>query len=322
MRRVSAIAVMAVTCSLISIPAAGAATGSATGAARSAAPRPASYHGSRGHAARLAASARGVAGLRAVRPAARPRVNALRLRFRSPGGPDPAGRGRRLHAPKAGASALAGAVVTHAFNGLSDRDSNRLNGFPVTPPDQGLCAGHDAQLRGSPSAVWEPVNLAARETTPGGRRLRPDVSLATLFQDPFATGDVRCLYDPATRSFYFTEVGFPVSTGPAADLDNTTVDVVVMNARGVAAYQFDTSLGGQCLGDQPKVGFDNNALIVSTDQFCGPDQGDYRGAIVLAISRPQLVGERATVSDAVLGPVSLAATPILGLDPADRKSVV
>jgi hypothetical protein len=146
--------------------------------------------------------------------------------------------------------------VGAAFNGLSNLISDNLNGFPVTPPDQGLCVGRDSTLAGSPKAVWEPINLANRETTTGGTLLRPDVSLATLFQDPFAEGDVRCLYDQQTQSFYFTEIGFPVATGPAADDNNTTADVVVMNKHGVAAYQFDTSLGGpaagDCFGDQPQ----------------------------------------------------------------------
>jgi hypothetical protein len=213
-----------------------------------------------------------------------------------------------------------GASVTHRFNGLSDVQSDSLNGFPVTPPDQGLCVGYDTSLAGSPKAVWEPINLAARETTTSGALLRPDVSLATLFQDPYATGDVRCLYDPSTKSFYFTEIGFPVATGPAADDNNTTADVVVMNAHGVAAYQFDTSLGGpgkgDCFGDQPKTGFDNNALVISTDEYCGPTESNYEGAIVLTISKPQLVSEAARVSDSVLGPVSLSGIPVTGLDPA------
>jgi len=135
---------------------------------------------------------------------------------------------------------------------------------------------------------------------------------------------VRCLYDPGTRSFYFTEIGFPVAIGPASDDDNnnntTTADVVVMNARGVAAYQFDTSLGGptagDCFGDQPKVGFDNNALVISTDEFCGPTESNFEGAIVVTISKSQLDAENTTVSDAVLGPVSLAANPVTGLDSA------
>jgi hypothetical protein len=193
---------------------------------------------------------------------------------------------------------------------VSNLNSETLNGFPITPPDQGLCVGRDATLQGAPQAVWEPVNIAARETSPSGDLLRPDVSLPTLFHDPYAEGDVRCLYDPATQSFYFTEIGFPIATGPASDSNNTTVDVLVMNARGVASYQFDTSLGGpsagDCFGDQPKTGFDNNALVVSTDEYCGPTESNYRGAIVLAISKSQLVHEDTTVSDSVLGPVSLS----------------
>jgi hypothetical protein len=203
---------------------------------------------------------------------------------------------------------------------VSNLNSETLNGFPITPPDQGLCVGRDATLQGAPKAVWEPVNIAARETSPSGALLRPDVSLPTLFHDPYAEGDVRCLYDPATQSFYFTEIGFPIATGPASDSNNTTVDVLVMNARGVASYQFDTSLGGpsagDCFGDQPKTGFDNNALVVSTDEYCGPTESNYRGAIVLAISKSQLVHEDTTVSDSVLGPVSLSGIPVTGLDPA------
>ena len=63
-----------------------------------------------------------------------------------------------------------------------------MNGFEVTPPDQGLCIGNDPTLAGDPKVVFEPINLALRETTPTGTPLRPDISLATLFGDPYATG--------------------------------------------------------------------------------------------------------------------------------------
>ena len=93
-----------------------------------------------------------------------------------------------------------------------------------------------------------------------------------------------------------------------------------MNAHGVAAYQFDTSLGGpsagDCFGDQPKTGFDNNALVISTDEFCGPTESNYEGAIALVISKPELIAEAPTVSDSVIGPVSLAGNPVVGMDPA------
>lgn len=325
MRRVSFLAVLGILCYVL-LPA----SGSLAAAAGSRAPGLATYHLTRGHAMRLALAPHGVSGLRAVTSAPGTRARGLLVPFRSPGGSAPSTRSAAARAPQVSAAARIagsahtsgrlGASVVHSFNGLSDLNSDNLNGFPLTPPDQGLCAGRDPTLKGSPEAVWEPINSAARETSANGTLLRPDVSLATVFQDPFDTGDVRCLYDLGTRSFYFTEIGFPVATGPASDDNNTTADVVVMNARGVAAYQFDTSLGGpsagDCFGDQPKTGFDNNALVISTDEFCGPTESNFEGAIVLTISKSQLVAEKTTVNDAVLGPVSLAGNPVTGLDPA------
>ena len=310
MRRLPLIAAVGAVCSMVVLPA----TGSTAAAAASAVTG--SYHGKAGSATRLTQAAT-ISSLPKVASAFRnegPRVfSPVR-----PHGPSSAGA---AGAAAAGGSTMGGLNgVLGAFNGLSDLQSDNLNGFPVTPPDQGLCVGSDPTLAGSPKAVFEPINLAVRETSTQGTLLRPDVSLATLFADPFAEGDVRCLYDQQTRTFYFTEIGFPVATGPAADDNNTTADVLVVNAHGAAAYQFDTSLGGpaagDCFGDQPKAGFDNNALVISTDEYCGPTESNYEGAIALVISKPQLVAEDATVNDSVVGPVSLAGNPVVGMDPA------
>src|SRR6185437_3789704 len=118
----------------------------------------------------------GIAGLPGVKRARS--AHALALPFRSPLGhakPTPAGRKtprtatqkltQKVTKATGGGSGVRPASGAHAFNGLSDQDSFRLNGFPVTPPDQGLCVGRDGSLRGRPEAVWEPINLAARETT-------------------------------------------------------------------------------------------------------------------------------------------------------------
>ena len=310
MRRLPLIAAVGAVCSMVVLPATGftaaAVASTVTG----------SYHGKAGSATRLTQAAT-ISSLPKVASAFRnegPRVfSPVR-----PHGPSTVGA---AGAAAAGGSTMGGLNgVLGAFNGLSDLQSDNLNGFPVTPPDQGLCVGNDPTLAGSPKAVFEPINLAVRETSAQGTLLRPDVSLATLFADPFAEGDVRCLYDQQTRTFYFTEIGFPVATGPAADDNNTTADVLVVNAHGAAAYQFDTSLGGpaagDCFGDQPKAGFDNNALVISTDEYCGPTESNYEGAIALVISKPQLVAEDATVNDSVVGPVSLAGNPVVGMDPA------
>ena len=310
MRRLPLIAAVGAVCSMVVFPA----TGSTAAAAASAVTG--SYHGKAGSATRLTQAAT-ISSLPKVASAFRnegPRVF-------SPVRPHGTSTVGAAGAAAAGGSTMGGLNgVLGAFNGLSDLQSDNLNGFPVTPPDQGLCVGSDPTLAGSPKAVFEPINLAVRETSAQGTLLRPDVSLATLFADPFAEGDVRCLYDQQTRTFYFTEIGFPVATGPAADDNNTTADVLVVNAHGAAAYQFDTSLGGpaagDCFGDQPKAGFNNNALVISTDEYCGPTESNYEGAIALVISKPQLVAEDATVSDSVVGPVSLAGNPVVGMDPA------
>ena len=328
MKRVSLIAALCALCYLAVLPVTAAVAAPAASSAAT------TYQGSPGSAARLTQAAT-VSSFPKVSSAFQNEGPQAFTPFRSPGGNDPAAASQTAQAPAmsanasvsattspASTSAGSGSRVTHNFNGVSDLDSDNLNGFAITPPDQGLCVGRDNTLSGHPNAVWEPVNIAARETTANGTLLRPDVNLATLFQDPFAEGDVRCLYDPGTQTFFFTEIGFPVATGPAADdnNNNTTADVVVMNARGAAAYQFDTSLGGpsagDCFGDQPKTGFDNNALVISTDEYCGPTETNYEGAIVLAISKSQLVHEAANVNDSVLGPVALQGNPVVGLDPA------
>jgi hypothetical protein len=291
--------------------------GPASAAPSAAASSATTYHGTPGSAKRLTQAA-SISGLPAValKPGVQgPRVlTPVRLNGTSTVGAS--------NAAAAGPSTMGGLNgVLRSFNGLSDLDQANVNGGvavgTVTPPDQGLCVGNDPTLAGDPKVVFEPINDAVRETSTSGAPLRPDASLATLFQDPVAQGDVRCLYDAQTQSFYFTEIGYPVATGPVGSPLplNTTADVAVLNKSGIAAYQFDTSLGGTCFGDQPKTGFDNNALVISTDEYCGANETEI-GAIAVAISKPQLVAQDATVNDAVTGAVSLADDPVVGMDPA------
>jgi hypothetical protein len=293
-------------------------TGSASAAPSAASP--ASYHGTPGSAKRLTQAA-SISSLPKVTSSfgnEGPRVlTAVHAKGTSTAG--------AADAAASGASTMDGPKgALRAFNGLSDLAQANVNGGvasgTVTPPDQGLCVGGDPTLTGRPKAVFEPINDAVRETSPGGKLLRADASLATLFQDPFAEGDVRCMYDQQTQSFYFTEIGYPVATGPVVQPGdplpyNTTVDVAVLNRNGIANYQFDTSLGNTCFGDQPKAGFNNNALVVSTDEYCGTNEIE-EGALAVVISKPQLVAQAATVNDQQAGPVSLAGNPVVGMDPA------
>jgi hypothetical protein len=271
------------------------------------------YHGTSIHATRLAKSTNGLRGLPAVKPKATATVGKPRvIPFRSPNGSYP-GKGGVSHAASrnpnlarvAGDSfGSSGVSVTHNFNGIDNNDNQAANGFVLTPPDQGLCV-----IPGKPNAVVEAVNEVVRFTSPNGTALLPDVPLSTIFQDPNASGDVRCLYDPATKSVYFTEIGFDGS-------GNTTVDIAVLNGNGAAAYQISSADGGACFGDQPKTGFDNNALIISTDAYCGPGQNTESGADVFALSKAQLVALAPLTSGVEFQQVSLGGIPGLGLDPA------
>ena len=291
---------------------------SATATNAAAAPTTATYHAKSGSATRLvhAGSVSGLTPRIASFSPKGPRAltHLAHKAMSSVGAADAAG---------AGASTLGGPNgVLQTFNGLSDADQANVNGgvgvADVTPPDQGLCIGNDALLPGDPKVVFEIINSAVRETTTRGRPLRPDFSLATLFDDPFAQGDPRCLYDASAHTFYFTEIGYPPGgPNPLAPLPlNTTNEVAVWNTNGIADYAFDTSLGDTCFGDQPKTGFDNNALLMSTDEFCGTGGVNFEGALAMVISKSQLVAEAPTVDDAILGPVSLAGDPVTGLDPA------
>lgn len=320
MKRISILAAVGAVACLAAVPVASAQASTIKPAAATAATAgtAGTAFGTIGQAARLAASATGVAGFKPVAPSAaieNPRIPRALLTSRSPDGPNPAAK-----ATGAGATAVSAAPagrsrtsVTNAFDGLNDLINDQLYGA-LTPPDQGLCVGPDHTIKGAPDAVWEVVNSVAEETTKNGTVLTGPMNSPTLFQDPNAFSDPRCLFDPATQSFYFTEISFPAS-GPNATLTNTVNDVLVVNARGAAIYQFDSSLGGQCIGDQPKVGFDNNALVISTDEYCGANQTEI-GAIVQVISKSQLVNEATTVNWAESTPVSLAGDPVVGLDPA------
>ncbi len=306
------------------------ATGALAAQAAPAAAGPVTYHGTIHQVARTALTTNA---LTSLRKAARQHHAAATTKprlipFLSPGGHDPANHSAKAQAARVHSAGITAAGYTvgttevspvHQFNGLSDLDQATLNGaagtFDVTPPDQGLCVGQVSGIKGN--LVVEMVNSAVVFATPTGTPVLA-APLFALFNDNFAQGDPRCLYDPATKSFYFTEIGYPAGgPSPVSPLPlNTTLDVAVLHGQTLANYQFDTSLGDTCFGDQPKTGFSNTELVVSTDEYCGTGGANYEGAIVLALNKSQLVAGASTVSEDLFGPVSLAGIPGLGLDPA------
>lgn len=214
----------------------------------------------------------------------------------------------------------AGSLLTN-FNGVSDVDSHAANGFHVTPPDQGLCVGPAGPLEaaglplgvpGSTSVVLEAVNEAWSVYSTSGALLYGPDTLADLFSDPAASGDVSCNYDAATQTFFFTEIGV-LQSGP--DAGDYGTDLAVISPLGYAPYQVDTSVGGSCFPDFPQHGFDDNAFYLAINEFCGPNE-DFVGANLYAFSKSQLASLSTSVDLVSFGPLALDGIPVLTLRPA------
>jgi hypothetical protein len=54
-------------------------------------------------------------------------------------------------------------TVLHNFDALSGVDNANVATILVHPPDQGLCAGHDASIPGNPNVEFELINLVIAE---------------------------------------------------------------------------------------------------------------------------------------------------------------
>jgi hypothetical protein len=211
----------------------------------------------------------------------------------------------------------AGAPVAN-FNGIYDAQNVPLIGGHVTPPDQGLCVGPasafpvDLGVPGHTSIVIEAVNEAFTVYDTSGNTLFGPDSLADLFSDPFASGDVSCNYDPGTHSFFFTEIG-AVFEG---DNGFFGTGIAVTNANGYAAYALDSAEGGNCLPDFPQQGFNDNAFYISVREFCGANE-DFEGASLYGLSKSQLAGLSSNVNVASFSRfVDGAGIPVDGLRPA------
>ena len=213
----------------------------------------------------------------------------------------------------------AGSPVAN-FNGIYDAQNVPLVGGHLTPPDQGLCVGPasafpgDLGVPGNTSIVIEAVNEAFTVYDTSGNVLFGPDSLAALFSDEFASGDPSCNYDPATHSFFFTEIG-AVYDGDGNPLFLGT-GIAVLNGNGYAAYGLDTAEGGDCLPDFPQQGFNDNAFYITVREFCGVNE-DFKGASLYGLSKSQLAGLSPTVNFTSFSRfVDQDGIPVDGLRPA------
>lgn len=212
--------------------------------------------------------------------------------------------------------------VAANFNGLNDNDNVPLIGGQITPPDQALCVGAagpfeaagilPSSIPANTSVVVEGVNEALAVYSKSGAVLAGPYGLASVFNDPYASGDITCHYDSSTQSYYFGEIGVLLS-GP--DAFNYGTDLAVISPNGYSAYQVDTSENANCFPDFPHQGFDANAFYLTINEFCGA-QENFVGSAIYAFTKSELVALDTTIDGVMFGNLAPGGTPVLTLQPA------
>jgi len=178
-----------------------------------------------------------------------------------------------------------------AFQGLSTVDSANANGFVLTPPDQGLCAGH--------GFVLESINLALVVFNQSGARLTVPAAMNSFYGlDPATTSlsDPRCYYDAPTQRWFVSMINVFNSVTGRSDL---MLGVSQTSDPRGAYYIYsidatDDGLNGTpanpncpCFGDQPLLGADANGVYLSSNEFPLFVSG-FNGAQIYAISKAAL----------------------------------
>jgi hypothetical protein len=205
-------------------------------------------------------------------------------------------------APNAGV-AVANKGFT-GFEGLNHADQrfagsgNYANTqYSLEPPDQGLCVGN--------GFVLEAVNTAFAVFNRRGQRLTgpiaanqffglmPEINRITGVSGDF-TSDPKCAYDWTLDRWYLTMLQMDAvgvrshtliavsrSGDPTGDWDRYWIDTTNDGQGGTPAHP-----GCPCFGDQPLLGFDRNAVFITTNEF-----GSYfNGAQVYAIGKSLFAG--------------------------------
>ncbi len=242
----------------------------------------------------------------------------------------------------AGLSSLKGAATTvlHNFDALSGMDNANVAGILVHPPDQGLCVGHDASITGNPNVEFELINLVIAEYNVNGvvqkSALLPSgkENINNFFNEPnlpFFGGelvsDPRCIFDQPTDTFFLTALAACSPAVGCTKALESHIDLVVYNATSGKAKEykfndtFPANLGCPCLGDQEKIGVDNNAVYLSVDEFQDWAAGGTieNGADVFIISKPQLVSQM-TANFTATTDLALGGIPVTSLQPAISTS--
>lgn len=223
--------------------------------------------------------------------------------------------------------ASSGAPTISGFPGLDALDSaigNGLNvnvpapGHAIEPPDQGLCVGNDT--------VIEMTNLEYREFNTSGAPLSAAIKLSTVFGVSSADflSDPKCYYDSPTNTFFLTATDLT----DLADKSYLLIGVMPGASSTVTTYAIDTTNDGTlgtlsdpgcpCFGDQPLLGADTNAIVVSLNEFSQPKNpaNAFNGAEIYVISKSDLAADLTARALLFPAPIPLAGSFAASMQPA------
>lgn len=202
-------------------------------------------------------------------------------------------------------------ALDHADQRLAGTGKYANTQFSLEPPDQGLCVGN--------GFVLETVNTAFAVYDRKGNLLAGPVAANQFFgvvpeivrpAGPFGdfTSDPRCIYDWTTDRFLITLLQLDVvpasgafagpshifiavsRTGdPTGAWDTFSLDVTNDGSNGTPSHP-----NCPCFGDQPLLGFDENAIFITTNEFPTINPG-FNGAQVYAIGKSAFSGSGSVV---------------------------
>ncbi len=233
-----------------------------------------------------------------------------------------------LSVPTPRLNAISAASPSVNFTGLTTMDNANYDGFVVSPPDQGLCAGH--------GYVMEAINLTLAVYNRSGARLSTPESLYSFFGlDPNTNpilSDPRCYYDGPTQRWFVSMINVLNNATGRSNL----VLAVSQTSDPTGAYTLyaidttDDGLNGTpadsgcnasdpCFGDQPTLGADANGIYITTNEF-GLFANVFNGAQVYALSKTGL--ESGSISTVVhIGNLPLAEGVAYSIQPASSPDL-
>jgi hypothetical protein len=235
------------------------------------------------------------------------------------------------------------------FAGLTHFDQRTADGgnqFSLEPPDQGLCVGA--------GRVIEPINdVFAIYDAATGAKLSPATgatSLTLFFTGqhqivrtppvrfgPFLS-DPKCYFDPGLNRFFLTILQLdqnPVTgafTGRSSQLLAVSkTSTPTTNPSDWFFYSIDTTNNGTngtpshpgcpCFGDQPLIGADANAFVITTNEFSlFPFGAVFNGAQIYVLDKAAATA--GTLKFQFIGgsPIPLEEGPAFSLQPATSPS--